>query len=159
MKFLYFLITLVLVSCKTTKTNIDSFENTWTQIDSKIEKDKLQPKVYASYQLKKEAFSKQLASGLIYLPIEKNSYAVFEVENSNTMSDALQEKYPQLKSYKGIQQSNSLCQCRIDQNELNFSITILCNDATFYINDLYKDGIFYFYNKKDLPAGVGQINE
>lgn len=161
MKFIYFFLSILLVSCKTTKNTESNAQliNAWSQVNEAIDDDEIKPDNYFSYTLNENEFSKQLAAGLVYLPITNNQFAVFEVENSSTMTAALQLKFPQLKSYKGVQQNNTLCQCRIDENNLDFKITILCNDATFYVNDLFKNKIYFFYNKQDLPAGVGQINE
>ena len=160
MRFLYLLIIIALAtSCKTTKKSQEKLSETWTLQDFKAEKEQILPLVYATYALNKEQFSEQLVTGKIQLPQADNSLAYFQVENSLTMSEALQEKFPQLKSFKGVQLNNTLCQCRIDQNELDFKITILCNDASFYINDLYENGIYFFYNKQDLPEGVGHIKE
>jgi len=156
LKYFYFLLAIVLVSCK---TNSNNSKSVWTFKEYKATTNQILPLKYTCYTLNKKAFDKQLIAGKINLPLADNTFAYFQVENSQTMSEALQDKFPQLKSYKGVQENNTLCKCRVDQNNLDFTITIFCNDATYYISDLYKNNNYFFYNKKDLPNGVGQINE
>lgn len=168
MKIHFLILVIALFSCKTNKTinevQVTEYEsistnNPWTKIDIKLNDNLVLPTKYSTYRLNSNLFDQQLKIGMAQLPFLNSEMHIYEVENSNTMSIELQKKFPNIKSYKGFDTKNSLCTCRIDQLDLNFKITILCNDATFYVTDLFDDEIYFFYNKKDLPEGVGQINE
>ena len=131
----------------------------WTRVDFKPAKELVFPNAYTSYSLNTEVFKQQLETGEIELPALDGSIARYKVKDSGTISPELQAKFPSIKSYAGYDLQDGLCQPRIDQKEDNFKIVVLCNDKTFYIQDLYKHGLYFIYDKKDLPEGVGTVKE
>ncbi|MEZ4916163.1 MAG: hypothetical protein R2836_04170 [Chitinophagales bacterium] len=132
--------------------------NAWTRQDYRPTKDLQLPSAYQTYLLDAEIFQKMLDKGAVELPTE-NGMASFSVAESNTMSDEMRKKFPNLNSYKGVDVNNKLCQCTIDKKDTNYSITIFCNDKTLYVKDLFRNEIYFVYNKKDVPPGVGTVNE
>lgn len=144
---------------KTLAKEEPSLKVAWTRVDFKPAKDLVLPDAYTTYTLNTAVFKKQLFMGEIELPAFDGSIAAYKVKDSGTMSPELQAKFPNIKSYSGYDVKNKLCQSRVDQKEDKFKIVVLCNDKTFYIQDLYDLGLYFIYNKKDLPEGVGTVKE
>lgn len=141
----------------TIKENANSAE-VWTRQDYRPTKDIQLPNAYETYILNTELFQKQLNDGKVILPLDNGTFW-FEVKESNTISVEMRQKFPQLNSYKGIQTDNKLCQCTIDKKDATYNIAVFCNNKTIYLKDLFKNGIYFVYNKKDVPEGVGTVNE
>lgn len=162
MKYLaYILITVALFACKSTKLEEKSEEvpMVWTPMDIKPDKVLLMPKAYSAYALDIEAFKAQLQAGEIDIPMPDGSLSRHQVEDSQTMSPELQAKFPEIRSYKGYDINNTLCQSRIDQKNELIKLVVYCNDATIFIQDLHDLGLHFVFYKKDLPGGVGTVNE
>lgn len=153
-------------ACKSSGEMVSTYEeehvnmqNPWTRIDFKPSKEMILPNGYTTYVLDTALFNKQLQMGKAHIPMEDGEMTIYDVKNSNTMSAELQAKFPNIKSYVGNSTINTLCQARIDQKNMEFKISILCNNGTTYLQELYDLGIYFIYNKKDLPAGVGTVKE
>lgn len=131
----------------------------WQQVNYKPEKGAILPAEYATYVLNVELFSKALQSGNIELPNLNNGFSVYFIKRSATMSQALQEKYPNIRSYEGQEAHQDQNQVRIDQKNDSFKIAILASWGSYFIQELETPGIYYFYNKADLPENTGLINE
>lgn len=130
----------------------------WTRQDYRPTKDIQLPNSYETYILNVQNFQNNIDKGKVFLPLD-DGLQLFEVEQSNTISEEMRNKFPNINSYKGIGLSNKLCQCAIDKKDSFYSITVFCNDKTIYVKDLFKNGIYFMYNKKDVPNGVGTVNE
>ncbi len=149
-----------LFGCKSTKIEKQTESHiTWEKVDFKPNKEMILPNAYSTFTLQAENFTSQLKSGKIELPMPNGELSSHLVEDSQTMSEELQAKYPNIRSYKGYNEANSLCQSRIDQKDESFKIVIFCNDASIYIQDLNDLGLYFVYYKKDLPEGVGTVKE
>ncbi len=160
------LITVVLFSCKSSKElksskeeMVETFQNTWEKVNFKPEKGLVLPLEYSTYILHAESFKTQLIEGTVEIPNEDGSLSSYQVKDSGTMSPGLQEKFPNIRTYVGNNPDNTLCQARIDQKDMDFKITLLCNDATIYVQQLHDLGIYFIYNKSNLPNGVGTVKE
>lgn len=141
------------------KQVIENMQNPWLQIDFKPSKELILPNGYTTYILDTALLSKQLQNGKALIPMQNGETISYDIENSKTMSAELQAKFPNIKSYLGNSPENALCQARIDQKNMEFKISILCNNGTVYLQELYDLGIYFIYNKKDLPTGVGTVKE
>lgn len=152
---------LVLFACKSTKVEESHTEDVqvWTQMDIKPDKALLMPNAYTAYALNVEGFKVQLQNGEVDIPMPDGSMSRHKVEDSQTMSPELQAKYPQIRSYKGYDMNNTICQSRIDQKNDLIKFVVYCNDATIFIQDLHDLGLHFVFYKKDLPGGVGTVNE
>lgn len=149
-----------LSACKSTKVETQTNPGlTWERMDFKPSKEMLLPNGYSTYILNAELFIEELNEGRVSLPMPDGKLAIHQVEDSQTMSPELQAKFPNIRSFNGHDEQNSLCQSRIDQKDDSFKTVIFCNDATIYIQDLHDLGLYFVYYKKDLPEGVGTVKE
>lgn len=137
----------------------EQLSSDWQEIPYSAEEGEILPNSYRVYLLSFESFNEHLNEGLVELPNADGSFSNYKVEPSAVMSPALQEKFPNIRSYQGFNTENKLCQCRIERKEDVMSFAIYCNDASYFIADLQKSKHYFFYNKKDLPEGYGNVNE
>jgi hypothetical protein len=162
LKYISIIFLLLAVSAcrtKTVTTDEPISKVAWIRVDFKPAKDLIFPNAYNSYTLNTEVFKQELLAGEIELPSLDGKVNSYKVKDSGTMSEALQAKFASIRSYSGYDVRNSLCQLRVDQKEDIFKIVVLCNDKTFYIQGLYDLGLYFIYDKKDLPEGVGTVKE
>jgi hypothetical protein len=150
-----------LLACKSTKIEEKTIEDSmvWTPTDIKPDKALLMPNAYTAYALNIEVFKEQLQNGEVDIPMPDGSMSRHKVEDSQTMSPELQAKFPQIRSFKGYDLNNTVCQSRIDQKNDLIKCVVYCNDSTIYIQDLHDLGLHFVFYKKDLPDGVGTVNE
>lgn len=159
----YLLILIVLSglnACKSGKIDRKSESDLiWSAVSINLSQELVLPNAYRTYKLNSENFSSLLKQGLVPLPRPDGSIAMYKIEDSKVMSEELQAKFPNINSYKGYEENNTLCQSRIDQINHTFKIVVFCNDATIYVEDLYDLGLYFVYYKNDLPEGIGTIKE
>ena len=158
---LLILISGLLLACRSNKIAQENPKESilWTKTDFKPSKDLVMPNAYTSYFLNVDLFKEQLQAGEVNLPMPDGSMSKHKVEDSQTMSAELQLKYPQIRSYRGYDLNQSVCQSRIDQKNETIKCVVYCNDATIYIQELHDLGLYFVFLKNDLPQGVGTVNE
>jgi hypothetical protein len=165
--FSFILILFALSACKysekiletTQDENVAPLKNPWAIVNFKPEKGLVVPTNYTTYQLNQKIFQEQLLIGMAHLPDLNGDINLFEVKDSGVMTEALQNKFPNIKSYAGFQITNKLCQSRIDIKNDIIKMAVQCNDKTYYIQDLHNLGLYFVYDKKDLPDGLGSVKE
>ena len=149
-----------LIACKSGKLDRKSKSDLiWSAVSLNLSQELILPNAYRSYKLNSENFSNFLEQGLVPIPMPDGNVVMYKVEDSKVMSEELQAKFPNIRSFKGYEENNTLCQSRIDQINHTFKIVVFCNDATIYIEDLYDLGLYFVYYKNDLPEGTGTIKE
>lgn len=161
MKYIVVIIILCSITACKSGEAIKSIDEpvTWEKANFKPSKDLILPHGYSTYLLNTSSFIEHLNAGEVQLPMPNGEFTLHTVEDSQTMSEELQAKFPNIRSFKGVDQQNNLCQSRVDQKDTTFKIVIYCNDATIYIQDLHDLGLYFVYYKKDLPEGVGTVKE
>ena len=161
MRYLLILIVLSgLNACKSGKLDRKSKSDLiWTAVSVNLSQELILPNAYQTYKLDSENFSRLFEQGTVPLPMPEGNLVMHKIEDSKVMSEELQAKFPDISSYKGYEENNTLCQSRIDQINHTFKIVVFCNDATIYIEDLYDLGLYFVYYKSDLPEGTGIIKE
>ncbi len=151
------IVAIVAFSCNTPKKTTTAQTAYW-----KLLKSADIPENYTAfkvYSLNESAFLKDLESGTISLPDDLGNINTFSIEESSTMSPELAAKFPDLKSYKGVQTNNELCKPRIEKNKTKIKISVLCNDKTYFIDKDNSKNIYIVYNKENAPKGTGVISE
>lgn len=86
----------------------------------------------------------------VLLPVE-NELILFTLQNSGTMSEALVEKYPTIKSYKGASENGTTA--RVDTNDEGFFAEFK-NGSNIWLVAPYLKGsktYYIFYEKSSLP--------
>lgn len=125
------------------------------------------PKEFVAYKINTQALNSYLSS-LESLPYEKrvismpvnggNSCIVFHLEPSGTLSEGLQKKFPELKSFKGLSKQDPNAQLRLDFDGKTIKAAIFHDNKTELISPWKdKQGFLYYllYNKED--AGYKHI--
>lgn len=161
MRYLLILIVLSgLIGCKSVKLDRKSKSNLiWSAVNLNHSQELILPNSYRTFKLNSENFSSLLKQGLVPLPMPDGNITMHKIKDSKVMSEELQAKFPNISSFKGYDENNTLCQSRIDQINCTLKIVVFCNNATIYIEDLYDLGIYFVYYKNDLPEGTGTIKE
>ena len=161
MRYLLILIVLSgLIGCKSGKLDGKSKSNLiWSAVNLNLSQELILPNTYRTFKLNSENFSSLLEQGLVPLPMPDGNITMHKIKDSKVMSEELQAKFPNISSFKGYDENNTLCQSRIDQINCTLKIVVFCNNATIYIEDLYDLGIYFVYYKNDLPEGTGTIKE
>lgn len=146
------------LACNNSK-NATSSKNTtyWKALSKETIPEKYN--AYQVYQLNEEKFINALKNGSVTLPDDLGNLNHFNIVESNTMSPELAEKFPNIKSYKGEQEDNSLCKSRIEKNNSKLKISVFCNDKTYFIDKDKELDIYIVYNKKNAPKEIGTVNE
>jgi hypothetical protein len=129
----------------------------WKQVTS--EETPYKYSAFVIFRLDEKAFLEALENGTVTLPDDLGNLNYFTIEESNTMSAELAEKFPDIKSYKGTQIDNSLCKPRIEKSKTKIKISVLCNDKTYFIDKDKDLGFYILYNKENAPKGTGTVNE
>lgn len=111
------------------------------------------------YSLDESSFLKALENGDVVMPDDLGNLNTFTIVASKTMAAELAEKFPTLKSFKGKQIDNNLCQARIERTKSKIKISVLCNDKTYFIDKDKELSLFVVYNKGNAPKGTGTVNE
>lgn len=125
----------------------------WEAIEVTVESDQFESSAdYTTYKLDEATFKASLKNKLVEIPDLKGNFNVFEVKPSGTMNQELADKFPDIRSYSGVQQDNKLCQCRISSNKNKIDIAVLCNDVTYYIKHFSNndENIYVLYDKMSL---------
>ncbi|MCB9257009.1 MAG: hypothetical protein H6579_07765 [Chitinophagales bacterium] len=160
---LYISFFMVFLACKNqkelTSSELESSAVLWEHANYKPEKGAILPTNYSTYILNTKLFAQALENGSIELPNYTNTWTSYQVKRSATMSESLQEKFPNIRSYEGQELKQKQNQVRIDQKNDSFKIVVYTSSGTYFIQELETSGIYYFFNKADLPENTGLINE
>lgn len=152
------LLIIVAFSCTNTKNSTTkSKSNYWKQLAKEDIPEKFNK--FQVFNLNELEFRAALVKNTVSIPNNLGEINFFKVEDSGTMSEELAAKFPNIKSYKGQQTDNSLCDIRIDTKKDKIKIVVFCNEKTYYIDKDKESGLYIVYNKKDAPKGVGSVNE
>jgi hypothetical protein len=143
-------------------------QNYWSKSNN-VPKENLtardfKPQQFSVYQLDIQKLKNDLAtvpqrfskdqSHLITFPNAEGKFTTYIVQEASVMEPALQAKYPELRSYIGVDQNNS-------QNTVRFSVTpdngvsAMYYDGweVSYLDSYTKDNTSYaLYKRKDLPV-------
>lgn len=125
------------------------------------------PKKFIAFKINTQSLNSFL-TGLDGLPYEKriisfpvdggNSCLSFHLEPSGLMSEALQKKYPNIKSFKGLSSEDPTAQLRLDFDGRTIQAAITHHNKTELITPWEdKAGVLYYllYNKE--AAGYPHI--
>ncbi|HNP20254.1 MAG TPA: hypothetical protein PKL31_17570 [Fulvivirga sp.] len=137
-----------LIGCQTTNNGATS--SYWTDVATANPINGQRP-----VNLDIEEFNK-LAPGSdeIAIPIPEGGYINIQIKKSSTMSPALEEKYPDIKSYVVIQSGN-IISGRIDINPSGFYAMITTTENTFFINPITKGSKSYLcYEKRNAKGDM-----
>lgn len=146
-----------------------SYSNQWTLV-ADVKSLKLKPQsgsmklpkkyhvfVVATAHLNTRLTELRMKGGTIELPLPDTSVSfgfnceTFKVENSGTMSPALNAKYPQIVSLKGFSLKNKNNTIRYDYNGIAQNISIIWNGINYlYVPYKSNNKTYYLlYNKMD----------
>ena len=122
-------------SCKVKhSTKMEAQKPIWTLISAsqiKQNSDSL-PKKFSAFRLDKEELLKQIQLDSAQLkgiefPMPDAHLVRYKITEVHVMAPALAAKYPQLKSYAGVEFSNPANRVRIDFNDKNFHAFLATN--------------------------------
>lgn len=158
-----------IVSCLLIASSAFGQQNYWAKLkDRKIDRGDLKPRwttptAFSLYQLDLEKIKKELAKApqrfskdeslVMKFPDADGNYRDYIIQEASVMEPALQEKFPEIRSYVGVQKSNPL-------NTIRFSVTpstgmnVMYFDGyeISYLDSYAKDNSsFILYKRKDLP--------
>lgn len=119
------------------------------------------PKHFAAFKINTQSLNSFLA-GIESYPYEKkvicmplnggHECMLFHLESSGTIPEALQKKYPNLKSLKGTSEQDPTVQLRLDFDGTTIKAAIIQGTKTELLSP-WRDvnGVFYYllYNKED----------
>ena len=140
---------ILMVGCKCKKVKADI--QYWQKVDFKIEGENNFNGNYLTYKLNEKLFFEQFAKDSVLLPDLQGNLNLFSVQENQTISPELAAKFPELKTYQGVQKNNTLCQSRITFQNFQPDITVLCNNQTYYIKKVTQDKTSFYvvFDKKD----------
>ncbi len=146
------------ISCSNSKNTVkDTNSSYWSVVVADNVPEKYTK--YPAFLLNEKDFIKALEKGFVLLPDNKGAINSFTIEETQTMSAELAAKFPNIKSYKGKQNNNSLCKPRIERNESKIKISVFCNDKTYFIDKVKEQSIYIVYTKQNAPIGIGVVQE
>ena len=110
------------------------------------------PEKYRSLKLDlerlKKAVNKQEEITFI-LPDPGTDFYPIQTVHSSPMSPALAEKYPELKSFRGIRLPDGVISVNIDLNPSGFFAMITTTETTYFVNPVAPGSPYYFcYDKR-----------
>lgn len=146
------IVVLSLASCKCKKTKSQSQSQSpyWQQTDYKVDNNTFTGK-YLTYKLNEKAFLDAFSRDTVLIPDLQGNLKLFFVEPVQTMSPELAAKFPEIKTFKGYQIDNRLCQSRITFSNLKADITVLCNDMTYMVRQVNQNNTTFYvvFDQKD----------
>ena len=99
------------------------------------------PETFLAFQLDEGLLRKSLAgSDSLSLPLPDSTFMTFTLSDSGTMSPGLRERFPDIRSYKGVSTETNRIQARIDINQNGFFSMITGAGETSVIGPYVIDG-------------------
>lgn len=147
MSIKYTLFLLVILTCCKSAKNTQFIESYWNEI--KIEQSQSYlPSKYISYELKLDELNLDVEeNSKINLPIPDLGIKRFSVIHSGTMSPELAKKFPNIKSFKILNDQNELLGS-LDINNSGLYAMISIENSTFFINPVTKKSVQYICYEK-----------
>ena len=102
---------------------------------------------------KSNQFLNKTAGVIVDFPSGKDSFTSYRITENNVLSDKLAEKYPTIKSYRGVSVKNPLEKIYFSMDETSFHGMIRNHKKTYYINPSEeKNDLYYFVEKTAVKA-------
>ena len=144
-------------ACSSTKIKqIDPFaESYWEDISGDLERQfetKKTPEKYRLLKLDLERLKKSVNKQeeiTFILPDPGTGFYPIQTVNASPMSPALAEKYPELKSFRGIRLPDGVISVNVDLNPSGFFAMITTTETTYFVNPVAPGSPYYFcYDKR-----------
>ncbi|MGE5355147.1 MAG: reprolysin-like metallopeptidase [Deltaproteobacteria bacterium] len=152
-------------------------QNFWKKIDDRAiislrEADRgIIPEKYSSFSIDITAMAQYLKdiprefntnreSKLLYIPMPEGNFMPFDVVDSPVMEQELAEKYPEIRSYRGVSRTDDKINIRFNIGPRGFWGSIYWKGNNIYI-DPYADGVWdhcISYYTRDYKVDLGEYN-
>lgn len=117
---------------------------------------RIEPNTYSAYACAYDQLTAALDAGATTISLPTTSGMVsFNIQNSNTMSESLAAKFPNIRSYKGESEDGSL-RLRLDTNDDGFFAEVSGTNRKELIAPLFKGDSRHYavYKEEDLDGGT-----